>query len=52
VDERIATLTDVLRSLQLADIAVEDVGIRRPTLDEVFLDLTGHELEEKAEAVA
>jgi ABC-2 type transport system ATP-binding protein len=52
VDERIATLTDVLRSLQLADIAVEDVGIRRPTLDEVFLDLTGHELAEKAEAVA
>ena len=52
VDERIATLTDVLQSLQRADITVEDVGIRRPTLDEVFLDLTGHELEEKEGAVA
>jgi ABC-2 type transport system ATP-binding protein len=52
VDERIAALTDVLRSLQFAGIAVEDIGVRRPTLDEAFLDLTGHELEEKEEAVA
>ncbi|MGW3013709.1 ATP-binding cassette domain-containing protein [Streptomyces sp. NPDC001219] len=37
----VAALTEVARSLQDAGIAVEDIGLRRPTLDEVFLRLTG-----------
>ncbi|HWE65421.1 MAG TPA: ATP-binding cassette domain-containing protein [Acidimicrobiales bacterium] len=32
----------VVRALDQADIAVEDISLRRPTLDEVFLALTGH----------
>ncbi|MDJ0952619.1 MAG: ATP-binding cassette domain-containing protein [Acidimicrobiia bacterium] len=32
----------VLRDLEGAGIAVYDVGMRRPTLDDVFLTLTGH----------
>ena len=32
----------VLRDLEDADIAVYDLGLRRPTLDDVFLELTGH----------
>jgi ABC-2 type transport system ATP-binding protein len=34
-------LTDVVRELDRAGVAVEDIGLRRPTLDEVFLRLTG-----------
>jgi ABC-2 type transport system ATP-binding protein len=41
VADRVAALTAVARMLQDARIAVEDIGLRRPTLDEVFLRLTG-----------
>ena len=37
-------LRDALRSLDTAGVAVEDVSLRRPTLDEVFLALTGQAL--------
>ena len=36
-----AALTAVVRALDDAGIAVDDIGLRRPTLDEVFLHLTG-----------
>jgi ABC-2 type transport system ATP-binding protein len=32
---------DALRALDQQGITVEDVSLRRPTLDEVFLSLTG-----------
>jgi ABC-2 type transport system ATP-binding protein len=32
----------VVRALDDAEVAVEDIALRRPTLDEVFLALTGH----------
>jgi ABC-2 type transport system ATP-binding protein len=35
-------LTDALRRLDAAHIVLDDVGLRRPTLDDVFLSLTGH----------
>ncbi|HEY0239768.1 MAG TPA: ATP-binding cassette domain-containing protein [Friedmanniella sp.] len=35
-------LAEALRRLADADVGLEDVGLRRPTLDEVFLTLTGH----------
>jgi ABC-2 type transport system ATP-binding protein len=38
-------LVEALRLLGSAGIEVLDVGIRRPTLDDVFLTLTGHEAE-------
>jgi len=37
-----AVLTDALRRLDAAQIVLDDVGLRRPTLDDVFLSLTGH----------
>jgi ABC-2 type transport system ATP-binding protein len=40
VDDRMAALTATVRGLADAGIAVEDVTLRRPTLDEVFLHLT------------
>jgi ABC-2 type transport system ATP-binding protein len=38
-------LVDVVRRLGEAGIEVDDVGLRRPTLDDVFLSLTGHAAE-------
>ncbi len=35
-------LSAALQELQRAGIAVRDIGLRRPTLDDVFLTLTGH----------
>lgn len=42
IGDRAATLTAVLRVLDEAGVQVADVALRRPTLDEVFLHLTGH----------
>ncbi len=39
------TLTQALRELDQAGVAISDVGLRRPTLDDVFLALTGHAAE-------
>jgi ABC-2 type transport system ATP-binding protein len=40
------SLVGVLRALDDAGIALDDVGLRRPTLDDVFLTLTGHSAED------
>lgn len=37
-----ATLTEVVRRLDAADVHVDDLALRRPTLDDVFFALTGH----------
>ncbi len=42
VRDRVAALTDVVRALADANLTAEDIALRRPTLDEVFLHLTGH----------
>ncbi|MFC8230427.1 ATP-binding cassette domain-containing protein [Streptomyces sp. NPDC057287] len=39
--DRMAALTRTVRALEEAGIEAEDVAVRRPTLDEVFLSLTG-----------
>ena len=35
----------MLTRLAAHEIAVTDIGLRRPTLDDVFLTLTGHRTE-------
>ena len=45
-------LVQVVRDLDEASIGIDDIGIRRPTLDDVFLSLTGHGAEETQEDVA
>jgi ABC-2 type transport system ATP-binding protein len=45
-------LTQAVRELDAAGVEVDDIGFRRPTLDEVFLSLTGKPIEEDVEAVA
>jgi len=42
VTDRVTALTEAARALREAAITVDDLGIRRPTLDEAFLSLTGH----------
>jgi ABC-2 type transport system ATP-binding protein len=42
VDGGTARLGEAVRAITDARIAIDDIGVRRPTLDEVFLALTGH----------
>lgn len=41
VTDRMAALAGVVRAPEEAGIEAEDIALRRPTLDEAFLDLTG-----------
>ncbi|GII61138.1 daunorubicin resistance protein DrrA family ABC transporter ATP-binding protein [Sphaerisporangium krabiense] len=50
VRDRVAALTDLVRALDDAGIAAEDITLRRPSLDEVFLRLTGHRAGQEAAA--
>ncbi|MDQ2934650.1 MAG: ATP-binding cassette domain-containing protein [Chloroflexota bacterium] len=43
-------LTRAIRELDAAGVQVDDIGFRRPTLDEVFLSLTGRPAEGTTEA--
>jgi ABC-2 type transport system ATP-binding protein len=43
-------LIETLRELDAAGIHPLDVGLKRPSLDDVFLSLTGHAAEEKQES--
>ncbi|MFJ4948977.1 ATP-binding cassette domain-containing protein [Streptomyces sp. NPDC088760] len=38
-------LAEVIRELDTRGIEIDDIGLRRPTLDDVFLSLTGHAAE-------
>lgn len=43
-------LAVVVRDLDEAGVIVDDFGLRRPTLDDVFLSLTGHAAEDSEDA--
>ncbi|MFE7540411.1 ATP-binding cassette domain-containing protein [Streptomyces platensis] len=38
-------LAEVIRELDLRGVEIDDIGLRRPTLDDVFISLTGHAAE-------
>jgi ABC-2 type transport system ATP-binding protein len=42
-------LAEVIRELDSRGIEIDDIGLRRPTLDDVFLSLTGHVAEDATE---
>jgi ABC-2 type transport system ATP-binding protein len=42
-------LAEVIRELDGRGIEIDDIGLRRPTLDDVFLSLTGHVAEAQDE---
>jgi len=43
-------LTEAVRRLDEEKIELADIGLRRPSLDDVFMSLTGHMAEESSEA--
>ncbi|MGP3973090.1 ATP-binding cassette domain-containing protein [Streptomyces sp. 8N114] len=43
-------LAEVIRELDARGIEIDDIGLRRPTLDDVFISLTGHAAESEREA--
>ena len=46
---RQGAIAEAVRRLDDAGIAIDDIAVRSPTLDDVFLALTGHAAEEEAE---
>ena len=51
VTARAGGLTDMLamgEAIAAAGIAIDDLGLQRPSLDDVFLHLTGHRAEDVA----
>ncbi|MFF3248011.1 ATP-binding cassette domain-containing protein [Streptomyces sp. NPDC002870] len=42
-------LAEVIRELDVRGVEIDDIGLRRPTLDDVFISLTGHAAETGAE---
>ncbi|NUW42555.1 ATP-binding cassette domain-containing protein [Nonomuraea rhodomycinica] len=49
VADGVTALTRALGRLATERITVRDAGLRRPTLDDVFLSLTGHQADDKTE---
>jgi ABC-2 type transport system ATP-binding protein len=49
IRERTGAIVEAVRRLDEAGVGVDDIGIKRPTLDDVFLTLTGHAAEERAD---
>jgi ABC-2 type transport system ATP-binding protein len=47
VTQRAGSIAEAVRLLDAADLDIEDLGMRRPTLDDVFLTLTGKRAEEE-----
>ncbi|HEX5898445.1 MAG TPA: ATP-binding cassette domain-containing protein [Solirubrobacteraceae bacterium] len=45
VRQRTGTIVEAVRRLDDVGVGVDDLGLRRPTLDDVFLSLTGHAAE-------
>ncbi|MFC8172910.1 ATP-binding cassette domain-containing protein [Streptomyces sp. NPDC013012] len=42
-------LAEVIRDLDAVGVEIDDIGLRRPTLDDVFISLTGHAAEQEEE---
>lgn len=49
VRKRYGAIAEAVQILNDAGIGIDDIGLRRPTLDEVFLALTGHALDAQEE---
>jgi len=50
VRTRHGLIPEIVRTLDEAGVPIDDITIHRPTLDDVFMALTGHAAEEHAEA--
>src|SRR5215210_4734356 len=50
VRRRAGAIAEAVRRLDDADVGLDDIALRRPTLDDVFIALTGHAAEAEAAA--
>jgi ABC-2 type transport system ATP-binding protein len=52
LDKARGDIAEAVRRLDAARVGIADIAVRRPTLDDVFISLTGHaaELGEEEEA--
>jgi ABC-2 type transport system ATP-binding protein len=46
---RSGVIAEAVLRLNAADVGIDDIALRRPTLDDVFIALTGHAAEEEGE---
>jgi ABC-2 type transport system ATP-binding protein len=49
LDKSRGDIAEAVRRLDAAQVAIADIAVRRPTLDDVFISLTGHAAEEPQE---
>jgi ABC-2 type transport system ATP-binding protein len=49
IRDRRGAIAEAVRRLDEAGVVVDDIAVRRPTLDDVFLKLTGHAAEAEAD---
>jgi ABC-2 type transport system ATP-binding protein len=49
VRQRSGAIVEAVRRLDEAGVGVDDIGLKRPTLDDVFLTLTGHAAEQRTD---
>ena len=49
VREHRGVIADAVRRLDERNLGIDDIAVKRPTLDDVFLTLTGHTAEERSE---
>jgi len=47
VTRRHGLIPEIVRALDDADVGIDDISLQRPTLDDVFLALTGHAAEDE-----
>ena len=45
--ERTGAIAEAVRRLDEAGVGIDDIAVRRPTLDDVFISLTGHAPEQE-----
>ena len=50
VRRRSGVIAEAVRRLDDAGVGIDDIALRRPTLDDVFIALTGHAAEEEPAA--
>jgi len=50
--QRTGAIAEAVRRLDDAGVGIDDIALRRPTLDDVFIKLTGHAAEEDEAAAA
>ena len=52
IRRRSGVIAQAVRRLDDAGVGIDDISLHRPTLDDVFISLTGHAAEEHGEAAA